>query len=187
MGSKAGSREALIDAAEAVVREKGASHLTLDAVSARAGVSKGGLLYHFRTKEALILAMVDRMAGFIRSVRNSEGAKLPSSPARDLKSYVRAFGSGMTDKLGGTAAAILAAGAENPKLLRSIEETREKGLARLRCPGMSTAFTEIVFLSLEGLWILEVLGLRHPTRGARKAIIKELLRLIDREEALLKG
>ena len=38
----------------------GAVHLTLDAVAERAGVSKGGLLYHFPSKESLLQAMVDR-------------------------------------------------------------------------------------------------------------------------------
>ena len=33
--------------------------LTLDAVAAQAGVSKGGLLYHFRSKRELLDAMLD--------------------------------------------------------------------------------------------------------------------------------
>lgn len=53
-------RESVLDAAEAVVLADGAAHLTLDAVAERAGLSKGGLLYHFPTKELLLQAMVDR-------------------------------------------------------------------------------------------------------------------------------
>ena len=41
------TRKRLLDAAAAVVRRDGAGALTLDAVAAEAGVSKGGLLYHF--------------------------------------------------------------------------------------------------------------------------------------------
>ena len=41
------TRRRLLDAATAVVRRDGARALTLDAVAAEAGVSKGGLLYHF--------------------------------------------------------------------------------------------------------------------------------------------
>ncbi|HZB75928.1 MAG TPA: TetR family transcriptional regulator, partial [Solirubrobacteraceae bacterium] len=40
-------REALLDAAIRVIRRDGAQKLTLDAVAAEAGVSKGGILYHF--------------------------------------------------------------------------------------------------------------------------------------------
>jgi hypothetical protein len=52
-----GSREAILDAAEALVGEAGAAHLTLDGVAARAGASKGGVLYNFATKEAPVRGM----------------------------------------------------------------------------------------------------------------------------------
>ena len=42
-----GARERILDAAESVVIEQGVTGMTLDAVAARAKVSKGGLLYHF--------------------------------------------------------------------------------------------------------------------------------------------
>jgi AcrR family transcriptional regulator len=41
-----------------VVQARGAGSLTLEAVADVAGVSKGGLLYHFPTKDALIDGMV---------------------------------------------------------------------------------------------------------------------------------
>ncbi|MEV4099091.1 TetR/AcrR family transcriptional regulator [Nonomuraea sp. NPDC049649] len=54
-------RGELLDAAEELLSEQGSTALTLSAVADRAGVSKGGLLYHFSTKEALIKAMVERL------------------------------------------------------------------------------------------------------------------------------
>ncbi|MEU0565770.1 TetR/AcrR family transcriptional regulator [Nonomuraea sp. NPDC005983] len=54
-------REELLDAAEDLLCDQGSAALTLAAVADRAGVSKGGLLYHFSTKEALIKAMVERL------------------------------------------------------------------------------------------------------------------------------
>ena len=41
------------------MRRDGAQALTLDAVAAEAGVSKGGLLYHFKTKRELLDAMLE--------------------------------------------------------------------------------------------------------------------------------
>jgi len=54
-------RDHLLDAAEALLAEAGTRALTLAAVAQRAGVSKGGLLYHFATKEALVAALVERL------------------------------------------------------------------------------------------------------------------------------
>ena len=51
----------LLDAASAVIRRDGAQALTLDAVAAEAGVSKGGLLYHFKSKRELLDALVRRL------------------------------------------------------------------------------------------------------------------------------
>ncbi|WP_415841676.1 TetR/AcrR family transcriptional regulator, partial [Paenibacillus macerans] len=55
---KASKRNAILQAAAKVARESGVEHLTLDAVAQEAGVSKGGLLYHFPNKEELISGMV---------------------------------------------------------------------------------------------------------------------------------
>ena len=52
------TRDRLLDAAEALLVEAGPRGLTLDAVAAAARVSKGGLLYHFRSKDALVEGLV---------------------------------------------------------------------------------------------------------------------------------
>ncbi|MEV0594026.1 TetR/AcrR family transcriptional regulator [Nonomuraea cavernae] len=54
-------RDELLDAAEEILCDQGSAALTLAAVADRAGVSKGGLLYHFNSKEALIKAMAERL------------------------------------------------------------------------------------------------------------------------------
>ncbi|MFD0658422.1 TetR/AcrR family transcriptional regulator [Thermocatellispora tengchongensis] len=54
-------RDELLDAAESLLADQGAHALTLAAVAERAGVSKGGLLYHFNSKDALVRAMVERL------------------------------------------------------------------------------------------------------------------------------
>jgi AcrR family transcriptional regulator len=44
-------RDRILDAAEAVILESGGRNFTLDAVAGRAGISKGGLVYSFATKD----------------------------------------------------------------------------------------------------------------------------------------
>ena len=52
-------REVLIRAGYAEILEKGVPGLTLDGVVQRAGTSKGGMLYYFRTKDDLLYAVLD--------------------------------------------------------------------------------------------------------------------------------
>ena len=64
---------ALLDAASTVVQRDGAQALTLDAVAAEAEVSKGGLLYHFKSKRDLVEGMVDRwLAEFQREIDEAD-------------------------------------------------------------------------------------------------------------------
>ncbi|OLT45310.1 transcriptional regulator [Saccharomonospora sp. CUA-673] len=55
------AREQILDAYENLLIEDGLAAVTLDAVAARAEVSKGGLLYHFRSKDALLDGLLDRL------------------------------------------------------------------------------------------------------------------------------
>ena len=50
-----------------LVLETGAGHLTLDAVAKCAGLSKGGLLYHFPSKDLLLEAMLTRFLSDIEA------------------------------------------------------------------------------------------------------------------------
>lgn len=57
-----GTRDRLLDAFEQVLIAHGSRAATLDAVAAAAGVSKGGLLYHFPNKAALEAGQRARLA-----------------------------------------------------------------------------------------------------------------------------
>jgi AcrR family transcriptional regulator len=54
------TRARVLDAAARVIEERGATALSLNAVAVQAGVSKGTLLYHFPTKEALVDGVIDQ-------------------------------------------------------------------------------------------------------------------------------
>lgn len=55
------AREGLLDAFEGMLIDEGERSTTLDAVAARAQVSKGGLLYHFASKSALVDGLLERL------------------------------------------------------------------------------------------------------------------------------
>lgn len=53
----------ILDAAVRVVEQHGVTGLTLESVAAEAGLTKGGLMYHFGTREDLLSGIHDHMAG----------------------------------------------------------------------------------------------------------------------------
>lgn len=55
------ARERVLDAFEAILIDDGERAATIEATAQRAGVSKGGALYHFPSKEALEAALIERL------------------------------------------------------------------------------------------------------------------------------
>ena len=64
-------QEALLDAAEALLRKRGPEELTLREVARRAGVSHGAPYHHFDSRDALLAALAERgFAGLTAAVRD---------------------------------------------------------------------------------------------------------------------
>ena len=79
MPRKPEARDKLLAAFEHLVLTEGERAATLDAVAAHAGVSKGGLLYHFPHRQALVEAAMVRCEELAREdlerlTASSEGA-----------------------------------------------------------------------------------------------------------------
>ncbi len=67
----------------------GVAHLTLDAAAAEAGLSKGGVLYHFPSRDSLVAGMVDKIIDEFD--RDIESRLDPSGrPGSFTRAYIRA-------------------------------------------------------------------------------------------------
>ena len=79
------SRDKILDAAISIVAEAGVPQLTIEAAAAAAGVTKAGLIYHFKTRDDLLAAVVETMASEIdvysRAKDASRAAKGPGAMA----------------------------------------------------------------------------------------------------------
>src|SRR5215510_10037258 len=80
----------ILDAAETVVVRDGVRSLTLDAVAEQSGISKGGILYHYRTKEDLAAAMVERSIAWFDDAVADAAKDDPAPKGRFTRSYIRA-------------------------------------------------------------------------------------------------
>ncbi|PPF87889.1 TetR family transcriptional regulator [Subtercola sp. Z020] len=63
--STASARDRVLDAFELILITQGERAATLEATAAEAGVSKGGLLYHFGSKDALVEGLLARLAEYV--------------------------------------------------------------------------------------------------------------------------
>jgi AcrR family transcriptional regulator len=77
----ASSRERILDSFEDTLIRDGERAATMEAVAAAAEVSKGGLLYHFPSKEALVEALAERLLGLVEKDREQMSGD-PEGPGR---------------------------------------------------------------------------------------------------------
>lgn len=179
------TRAAILDAAERLVEREGAARLTLEGIADEAGISKGGLLYHYGSKDQLISAMLDRRFGqFDQRLRELEAAALAAGdggPGVLVRAWLRAT----ADEEGAEAAAgLLAAVASNRDLLVPFQERYRRWQAELVArSGLSPAGVTLLRLVADGLWMSELMGFAPP-QDALKRDILELAEALSRGPAL---
>ncbi|OLR93520.1 TetR/AcrR family transcriptional regulator [Actinokineospora bangkokensis] len=83
------TRRALMTAAAAAIRTGGLS-VPLGGIATAAGVSKGGLLYHFPTKDSLVLALAQESVDTFRAEVLAAVDPDDTAPGRLCRAYVRA-------------------------------------------------------------------------------------------------
>jgi len=148
MSGRDSTRQKLLAAAAEVAREQGSGNLSLDAIALRAGVSKGGLLYHFPTKAALLRALVQHFISEFES--QLEVAAQTKTHGNALAAYIH-LTEAETAKPSPGAAGVLAAMAEDPDFLKPVKAFQRRLLDRLQKEAHDPADVLLVYLALEGL------------------------------------
>ena len=161
----------MLRAAATVVAERGYSALTLDAVAAATGASKGGVLYHFPSKEALVAALVEQLAaGFDADQRAAHDAD-PLGPGAWTRAYLTASSTTPPQAPEQLAAVgLLAAVGYDPSLLRPIQDRYRDWVERLDDDGLAGVDAHVVRLAADGLWAAELFGLAPPDAALRARI-----------------
>lgn len=169
-------RERLLDAAEQVVAREGVNALTLNSVAEGAGVSKGGLLYHFPSKSTLILAVVERLA----QACDAETAKaieseLDHEPGRFTRAYLTARVDPPDPEDMPIHTALLAAAGTDPQYLDPFRRRHLEWQKRLMNDGIDPAVATIVRLAIDGFCLGTMLGMPVPQDPLRKEVIEKLM------------
>ena len=157
----------LLEATSAVIGRDGAMALTLEAVATQAGVSKGGLLYHFPNKDALLKGLLEHHLDAFEQSLESSG--LPFAQA-----YVKL---GSYDGSGGLLLGMMAVLALNPGLLETVRQRWQGWYERM--PQNPDA--AIALLATDGLFMADILRLGSLSPGLKKKVLRRMLELAEEE------
>lgn len=154
--------------------------MTLDAVAAEAGLSKGGLLYHFPSKRELIEALFEyHNAKF--EVRLQELARQEEDrPGAWLRAYAKASIEQITNpENAGLYASLFAAEeryASAHKLMRDKYVNWQKQVA---ASDLDPAWAMLIRLAVDGLWFSEMHQYAPPAPKQREEVLVLILELTE--------
>lgn len=162
--------ERILDAAEAIILERGGQSFTLDAVAERAGISKGGLVYTFATKDELIAAALKReMARFQASVERR--ARNDSSPARLAAQVEQTLSE--EEALHQMVAFMLTALMHAPAMLAPCRDYYRRLLLDFDPSTDAGRRSRLAIFAVEGIFLLHGLGLADLSPEYRREILQD--------------
>jgi AcrR family transcriptional regulator len=175
----AATRDRLLQAAIHVIQHQGIDHLTLDAVAKEAQVSKGGLLYHFASKEALALGVIQYLMDDFDAAINHELAldQGPDSPGKWLRAYVKATFN-YTNLPTALVGNLLSAITLNPELLQPIQDRFSYWQQQCQANGLDPVRANLVRLTADGLGTSDLFGINLLHPDLRLPVLELLLDLI---------
>jgi AcrR family transcriptional regulator len=168
------SRNAALEAALTIIARDGPRRLTLDAIAQESGISKGGVLHHFRTKSAVLKALLQLQIDYFETFAQKYRAEADPDQAQpalvEQIAVLREYTAGR-HRIG---SALLGIVAEEPGLLSA---TRDFDLQRIESIKAEAADPDQALLrwaAARGLALMTVLG-QCPLSGEETARLFDLL------------
>jgi AcrR family transcriptional regulator len=182
MSTSADPKGRILEAAARIVGQAGAAHLTMDAVAAEAGLSKGGVLYHFPSKRELLEGMLQKVLDDIAARTGAYRETFAEQPGAALRARIRADSEQSVAERA-MALALLATAAEDPELLAPARAFVRDAFAEIRSAPGDADFALILLLATEGMRFLDMLDLLPLSARERQRLHGRLLSMAGEVEA----
>lgn len=173
------TRDKLLTATQRIVQTQGIGSLTLDAVARAAGVSKGGLLHHYPSKDTLVEALIKSLLEDFNAHATQRYEQEKPGDGRWLRAYVQATFDDLSPKI--DINTLLLAVAENKAVMRLILDDHMLWQTRLMNEGIPTARVQIIKGAADSYWMDHLMAYEPMAAEARDALLKEMLSLIRKD------
>ncbi|TKT83059.1 TetR/AcrR family transcriptional regulator [Aquamicrobium sp. LC103] len=180
-----GAKRKILEAAEAIAREVGPGNLSLDAVAARAGVSKGGLLYHFPNKAKLVQSLVESFLREFEEALSAREEESDGAPNSVVDAYMELFLQEHKRRQP-PPASLLAALAEDQDFVTPVRRYQRAFLDRMKSNAENPTMAMIAYLSLHGIRSMELLNLEIIDEKEFAQVMEGLRKLVGCERDVRK-
>ncbi|WP_061022694.1 helix-turn-helix domain-containing protein [Bradyrhizobium sp. CCH5-F6] len=169
------SRNAALEAAIAIIARDGPGRLTLDAIARESGLSKGGVMHQFRTKEAVLKALLERQMAHFEEFSTRYMAKVSASSASpNLATQLATIREAATSP-NSAALALVAAMVENPRLMALPREREMERMAAIREEAADPDLAMIRWAGAMGLLLSSLFGLSPLSKDEHQRLFARLL------------
>ncbi|KYF84318.1 TetR/AcrR family transcriptional regulator [Sorangium sp. So ce296] len=178
------ARERILDAAERLIVSRGVNQLTVEAVITEAGISKGGFFHHFATKDALLMAIVDRLTARVNDDATRRAAQDPEPRGARLRAQIAlTFDEDKRETAAPRALllAIIEAASAQPALARHGSKLTAEAVARDAAEDIPEGRAIAIQFALDGFWLSQALGAMALSEGQLRALRDALLALAQPE------
>jgi len=172
------TRLKIFKACSDILTREGLINLTLQSVADEAGISKGGLLYHFETKQALIEALFEYHNNIfetrLEELVEAEGEK----PGAFLRAYAKASAEQMADPENASFFASLFAAEEQYSGAHDL--MREKYVnwqKQIDACGIDQDWAMLLRFATDGLWFIEMHRYAPPNLEQREKIVQMIIEM----------
>lgn len=169
------TKSSILNAAAMVILENGVQTLTLEKVARKAGISKGGLLYHFPSKRRLIEGMIKHL---IDETESSLEREMGKTGGNFLKAFINIT---IKDDIEQNKiyTALFAAIANDLELLKPLQSQYLEWQNRAVLSAPSAEIGTLVRLAMDGLWISDLANFAPPSPEMRERLSHVLLSMIE--------
>lgn len=168
-------------AAIKLAADEGILAVTLDGVAKAAGLSKGGLIYHFPSKELLLKGMVAHFGQQVEELLQTRMEQDPEPRFRLARTFLDcAFGPapdsppwpGELDPalMNRFILSLLSAAVHHPNVLKPLQELGHRLQQQLLAQGDAGLEELLIWLAVDGLFFWQFVGLIRPEDPRHKQI-----------------
>lgn len=172
------SKSRILDAAIRVVERDGVRGLTLEATAEEAELTRGGMMYHFRDRDALVIALHEHLARLWEAQLEQAAGKTAAEATADER--IAAYALITSQKATSAELALLLEGAKNPQLAATWDAIQRRWTPTpAQAADDPAAFDRFVLrLAADGLWAYDAINAEEIPSALRKSLAERIAVLL---------
>ncbi|WP_372721369.1 TetR/AcrR family transcriptional regulator [Novipirellula sp.] len=177
----------ILDSVMQLILHGGLPAVTLSAVCRKAGLSKGGLMHHFPSKEALVDAFLQQSVRDYLDLVQQAAGQHPAGAGKRAKAILDLFLGEPSDSepdANNDCAAVMVALIQGDGSKSLVDEVYQTLFHLIRNDGLSRELADLIVVALDGVWLQSMIAANETIVPRTKRIRKKLNQLISSEVAM---